>query len=175
MANKFTIYRVTVSTDTPTSPAESIVCNDPTDSDLKHGAIDGGSVLLTNLVKEVGHSIADPQPAEQNIGSLQPLGVGDVRYTLTIKVKDANKSSGVNPNIVQFEAWVADPLGRNTDWPEGRFGTIDTNDISNTEVVDRIGTEKAGMVIEYYKKETNLKSNQAIITLILRRSVGDGQ
>jgi len=164
---KITIFRLTATGDTPTT--DPLVFNDPTKKDTK---VDNGFIFT--LEKADPEGLGKNQTAEKNDANIQPTGTIEGTWVLTGFISNihGNADDGDNSFISKLTEWKDEPPV-NTNWPGGRFGIIDLNDIYNTLLPVRTPVEDVvGLIFSDFKKTDDYQRNQAKIILKFTRSRG---
>jgi len=166
-AKKITIFRLTGTSDT--SSTDPLVFNDPTKKDT---TVENGFIL--ELVKDVPEGLGKNQTAEKTDSNVQPTGVTEATWTITgfISNMHGNSDNGNNAFIQKLTEWKDEPPV-NTNWPGGRFGIIDLNDIHNNLAPVRTPVDDVvGLIFDDFKKTNRYFLNDALFTLKFIRSRG---
>jgi len=173
MAKKFSLYRLSLTTDTEATTLDRIDFNDPTVTDLKDSKKE--NAWLIEFDRPSADGVGDDQPAEENLGSVDALGSTEDVYILKgiITKTTGDLDDGQNQFLILLDLWDSEPKKLNN-WPEGRFGVLDNGDHTNDLIPVRTGSNQIGLIWESYRKKTILAKNQTEITIRFRVSRGDG-
>jgi len=166
-AKKITIFRLTGTSDT--SATDPLVFNDVTKKDTTN---ENGFIL--SLEKTDPEGLGKNQTAEKNDANIQPTGTIEGTWILTGFISNIHGSGndGDNAFIKKLTEWKDEPPV-NSNWPGGRFGIIDANDIYNSLAPVRTPVEDViGLIFSDFKKTDRYLRNDALITLKFTRSRG---
>lgn len=166
-AKVISIFRLTASTDTPTT--EKLDFNVVANKDTK---VENAFILT--LVKKEPEGIGNNLAAEKADGNVQPLGIIAATWEVEgfISNMHGNGNNGQNAFVQTLTSWKGDsPV--NSNWPGGRFGIIDNNDVTNTLLPVRTPiADVVGLVFQDFDKTNDYNKNQVNFKLIFRRSRG---
>jgi len=170
IAKPFRIFRLTNALDDETT--DFILFNDSEDSDFKDTAKEGAYITTIKVGEPEG--IGNNQAAEKPDGNVQPLGIVENTYTITgwISNMRGNSDDGDNAFLAKLKLWKEEAQGIVDVWEAGRFGIIDSSDITNSLSPIGTGDDAIGLIFQDYTKTNNYNANRVDLTLIFRRSRG---
>jgi len=166
-AKTITIFRLTGTSDT--SSTDPLLFNVVTAKDTK---LEAG--FITELIRNTPEGEGKNQTAEKTDPNIQPTGVTEATWTITgfISNMHGNSDDGNNAFITKLHLWKDEPPV-NANWPGGRFGIIDLNDINNNLAPVRTPTDDVvGLVFSDFKKTNRYFRNDVLFTLTFIRSRG---
>jgi len=166
-AKTITIFRLTETSDT--SSTDPLIFNDPT---KKATNVENGFILT--LVKDEPEGVGKNQTAEKEDSNIQPLGTIEGTWTITgfISRMQGNGDNGENAIVQRLTEWKDEPPV-STNWPGGRFGIIDLNDITNSLAPVRTPVaDVVGLVFTNFKKTNNYNFDRVEFVLTFIRSRG---
>lgn len=166
-AKIISIFRLTAAVDTPTTEKIdfNIVANKDTTVE---------NAFIEQLTKKELEGIGNNLAAEKADGNVQPLGPIEAIWDIDgfISNMHGNGDDGQNAFVQTLTAWKSEsPV--NDNWPGGRFGIIDNNDVTNTLLpVREPVADVVGLIFQDFQKTNDYSRNQVKFKLIFRRSRG---